>query len=206
MKSVKKKAVGTVENPFLRPGKVSEEKIMNCREYLTYRRVMYLDNPIQAPAADTILSLIMFDDISHDPITIMMYCPGGGMDAGFAICDVIEQLESPVITVAFSIQSMAVPLFMCGDRRILSKHARIMLHLPFGITQGDARDFEIANDQMQKCKNDMVEFLISKGLKGSKKAILKDIDRDNWMTAEEAIKKGIGHEILSAKHYKNLIK
>lgn len=211
MKSVKrqkegKKKISEMKNPFQRPGKLTEETIMNCREYLTYRRVMYLDSIIMAPAADTILSLLMLDDISHDPITIIMYCPGGGLDAGFAICDVMEQLRSPIVTVGFSIQSMAVPLFMCGDKRLLSNHARVMLHLPFGMTQGDARDFDIANTQMQKFKSDMVEFLISKGLKGSKKAILKEIDRDNWMTADEAIEKGIGHEILTAKHYRNLIK
>jgi len=196
-KSKGKRKKGSPLNPYIRPGKFADDKVINCREYLSYRRVMYMDHVINAPAGDIILSLLMLDDISHDPITILMYCPGGSIDAGFAICDVMEQIKSPIYTVAFSIQSMAVPVFMCGDRRILSEHARVMLHLPWGMTQGDAREMEIANKEMQKSKDNMVNFLMRKGLNGTRKSILKDIDRDNWMDSGEAINKGIGDEILS---------
>jgi ATP-dependent protease ClpP protease subunit len=106
-------------NPFVRPGEYRDDEVISCREYLLYKRIMYMDHTIHAPASDTILTLMMMDDISHDPITMFFYCPGGSMDAGFAICDTLGNLKSPIYTVAFSIQSMAVPLFMCKDKRFL---------------------------------------------------------------------------------------
>jgi ATP-dependent protease ClpP protease subunit len=72
------------------------------------------------------------------------------------------------------------------------------------MAQGDARELEIANKEIQIAKDKMVDFLISKGLRGTKKKILKAIDRDRWMNAEEAIEAGVGDELLTPETY-NLV-
>lgn len=204
----KTKSKNTIEDNMgflVRPDGIKSNQILSCREYLYYKRVILVDFLISSPM-QLIPMIMCLDSFNDNPITIVFFSPGGCVDSGFAICDVLERLKSTLITVGVSIQSMAVPLFMCGDKRYLLPHTRVMLHLPWGETRGDAIEFNIANREMQNIKNRMVDFLIKRGMKGTKRSILREIDRDNWLTPSEAIEKGIAHEIIDGEKFQKLLK
>ncbi|HDY66795.1 MAG TPA: ATP-dependent Clp protease proteolytic subunit [Candidatus Scalindua sp.] len=195
-----------VTNPLLRPGNIDVDRIVGSHEYLLYKRVYIMDHIIDRPDLGFIPKMLMLDSINHDPIKILIYSPGGSVDAGFAMCDVMGMIKSPIITVGIGLQSMATTVFMMGSpgKRFLFPHARVMLHLPYGMMRGDEKDMAIASKQMTIIKNEIIDLLIQQGIKRSKKQLLKDIDREHWLNAEESLSYGIGDSIITPKIYKEI--
>ncbi len=195
-----------VINPLLRPGNIDVDRIVGSHEYLLYKRVYIMDHIIDRPDLGFIPKMLMLDSINHDPIKILIYSPGGSVDAGFAMCDVMGMMKSPIITVGIGLQSMATTVFMMGSpgKRFLFPHARVMLHLPYGMMRGDEKDMAIASKQMTIIKNEIIDLLIQQGIKRSKKQLLKDIDREHWLNAAESLSYGIGDKIITPKIYKEI--
>lgn len=195
-------------NPLLRPGGFDCDKIIGSHEFLLYKRIYIMDHIIERPDISFIPKLLMLDAISHDPIKILIYSPGGSVDSGFAMCDTMEMIKSPIVTIGIGLQSMATTVFMMGDlgKRYLFSHARVMLHLPYGVMRGDEKDMAIASKQMTIVKNEIIELLIRQGVKRNRKQLLKDIDREHWMNAEESLEYGLGDSIITPKIYKEIFK
>ena len=195
-----------VINPLLRPGNIDVDKVVGSHEFLLYKRVYIMDHIIDRPDLGFIPKMLMLDSINRDPIKILIYSPGGSVDAGFAMCDVMGMIKSPIITVGIGLQSMATTVFMMGSpgKRFLFPHARVMLHLPYGMMRGDEKDMAIASKQMTIIKNEIIDLLIQQGIKRSKKQLLKDIDREHWLNAEESLSYGIGDSIITPKIYKEI--
>jgi len=153
-----------VTNPLLRPGNIDVDRIVGSHEYLLYKRVYIMDHIIDRPDLGFIPKMLMLDSINHDPIKILIYSPGGSVDAGFAMCDVMGMMKSPIITVGIGLQSMATTVFMMGSpgKRFLFPHARVMLHLPYGMMRGDEKDMAIASKQMTIIKNEIIDMQIGR--------------------------------------------
>lgn len=191
-------------NPFARPGGLDAEEVIGPLEYLHYGRTMFLDTPISRPECHFIPKLLMFDNINREPIKIFVSSPGGEIDAGFQICDAMELVRSKIITIGMGFQSMAVPIFTMGDERFLFPHARVMIHLPWAQVMGDESQIAIASKQMTRMKERIADLMIKRGVKKSRKQVLKDMEKDFWMEADEAIKYGIAHKVITQKDYQRI--
>ncbi len=191
-------------NPYVRPGALSDDMVISPLEHLHYRRTIILDSPISNPEMHIIPRLLTFDAINNDPIKLFISSPGGDIDAGFKICDTMELVRAKIITIGMGFQSMAVPIFMMGDKRYLFPHARVMIHLPWAQVAGDEKEIATASKQLSRMKERITDLMLTRGATKSRKQILKDMEKDFWMESDEAIKYGIAHDIISSEDYKRI--
>jgi len=204
-----------------RPGGYSIDEMMSPNEYLARGRVLNLCGEIvpaqyvtQAPynfitsVSYVAESLMILDTLSHAPIYLFLESPGGLVEAGLQLYDVIKSIKSPVYTISRGCQSLAVVLLSSGERghRYVFPHSRTMLHLPAGEFSGPSDLFEIRNQEIQKTKNLLVSLLIDNGAKRSKDKILYDIGREFWMDAQETIEYGLADQLFTAEVWKKISK
>jgi ATP-dependent Clp protease, protease subunit len=141
------------------------------------------------------------------PITFIINSPGGSIDAGFAIWDQVKMISSPIITLVTGLAaSMGSVLSLCASpgKRFATRYARFMIHQPSisGPVTGQATDLDIQAREIIKTKNLLVDLYIEQT--GRPKAdIEKALDRDTWMSAQEALEFGhIDKIVSSAKELK----
>ena len=150
--------------------------------------------------------LLAQDSMGQEPVKIVITSPGGDLDSAFLLYDTIRLMKSPVWTFGRYCASAAVLILAAGKRRLLSKHCKVMLHLPSGQATGDARDWEIQHAEMKKYKNKMVDILIECGVNKSQGDILKAIDRDFWLEPEEAIEYGLADAVMTKEEMEEWLK
>ncbi len=179
---------------------------------LEKRRVFLSDQVDSDSAKDIIRKLWYLDHIAPGkPILFIINSPGGSVDSGFAIWDQIKMLSSPVVTLVTGLAaSMGSLLSLVAPKgkRLATKNARIMIHQPLigGVIRGQATDLEIQAKEMLKTRACIVE-IYSDATGKDAKTIEKAIDRDNWMTAEEALSFGLLDKIvLSMKDVEALLR
>lgn len=176
---------------------VIEEKILNAR------RIFFSEPVTEKSAADTIKKLWYLEAIdAGKPITLVINSPGGSVDAGFAVWDQIKMISSPVTTVVTGLAaSMGSVLSLCAapGRRFATPHARIMIHQPSigGPITGQATDLGIHAREILKTKARIIDVYME-ATGQAKDVIEKAIDRDMWMTAEEAKQFGLLDGIISS--------
>ncbi|MGE3954556.1 MAG: ATP-dependent Clp protease proteolytic subunit [Parachlamydiales bacterium] len=140
------------------------------------------------------------------PILFIINSPGGSVDAGFAIWDQVKMITSPVTTLVTGLAaSMGSILSLCAapGRRFVTPRSRIMIHQPaiHGVIQGQASDIEIQADEMVKTHKALVALYVEKTGK-SEDEVERALDRDTWMTPEEAMEFGLIDKIVTS--YKDL--
>ena len=150
--------------------------------------------------------LMALDTLSHDPIKLIITSPGGDLDSVFLFYDTMKLIKSPVETVGRYCASGAALLLAAGTKRYLFPHAKVMLHLPAGQMGGDAKDWEIQHREMQKYKHRMVDILCDCGVKKSREEILVDLDRDYWLTPDEAVSYGLADSIMTSEIWLSWLK
>jgi len=184
---------------------IADYEMVGFKEHMTQEyRTLYLDGVISGDSSPRQL-LGALDTLSHDPIKLFITSPGGDLDATFLFYDVMKRIKSPVITIGDYCASAAAIILAAGNKRYLSPHAKVMLHLPAGQMGGDARDWDIQHKQMEKYRNKIVDLLIKCGAKKSSAEILNDIDRDYWMEPGEAIEYGLADGILTSELWEEWI-
>jgi len=136
------------------------------------------------------------------PIIFVINSAGGSVSDGFAIWDQIHMISSPVYTLITGLAaSMGSVLSLAASpkKRFATPHARIMLHQPLipGVIQGQATDLEIQAREIIKTRNTLIKLYADKT--GQKFSVIeKTIDRDTWMSAQEAKDFGLLDEIVSS--------
>jgi len=173
------------------------------RALLERRRIFLSDQVDQDSAKDLIRKLWYLEwQNPGKPILFMINSPGGSVDSGFAIWDTIKLISSPVITLvtglAASMGSL-LSLSASSGKRIATKNARIMIHQPLigGVIKGQATDLEIQAEEMLKTREVIVD-IYSESSGKSREEIARAIDRDNWMTANEALKFNLLDKVISS--------
>jgi ATP-dependent Clp protease protease subunit len=136
------------------------------------------------------------------PILFVINSPGGAVDCGFAIWDQFKMITSPVTTLVTGLAaSMGSVLSLCAapGRRFATKHARIMIHQPrvMGIIQGQASDLEIQAKEIIKTRQLLIEIYVEATGK-SPEEIDRAIDRDTWMSAQEALEYGLLDKVVES--------
>ncbi|MDE3045266.1 MAG: ATP-dependent Clp protease proteolytic subunit [Verrucomicrobiota bacterium] len=179
---------------------------------LEKRRVFLSDAVDSDSARDIIRKLWYLEHLAPGkPILFIINSPGGSVDSGFAIWDQIKMLSSPVFTLVTGLAaSMGSLLSLVADkgRRFATPNSRIMIHQPLigGVIRGQATDLDIQAKEMLKTRSVIVSIYSDSTGKDSK-IIEKAIDRDNWMTAEEALEFGLLDKIVtSMKDVESLIR
>lgn len=185
------------------PMVVSEEG-RGERSYDLYSRLLkdriIMVDEINSDTATLIISQLLFLDSedSEKDITLYIKSPGGVVTEGLAIMDTMDLVKSDVSTIcvgcAASMGAMILSHGTKGKRYILPR-AEVMIHQPLGGAQGQATDIELAAKRIVKMKKDLAKIL-SENCDQKISKIEKDMDRDYWMTAEEAVKYGIVDHII----------
>lgn len=163
-------------------------------------RIIFIDGEINDLTADLIVAQLLFLE-SQDPerdISIYINTPGGSVTAGLAVYDTIQYIKPDVQTIAMGqASSMGALLLACGasGKRMALPSARILIHQPWGGAQGQAIDIGIQAKEIVRLKQLLIKyFAIHTGKKETE--IASDLERDNFMSADEAVKYGLVDKIL----------
>ena len=167
-------------------------------------RIVFLGSSINDQVANIIVAQLLFLDADDPEREIYLYInsPGGGVYAGLAIFDTMNHLRAPVSTYCVGMAaSMGALLLAAGEkgRRSALPNSRIMLHQPSSGYQGTAADIEIAAKEVLGTRERLNRILASETGQTLKK-INADVDRDRWMSAEEAVAYGLVDQVLSKEN------
>lgn len=172
------------------------EKSNKIEDHFLNSRKVFLYAQIDTKSShEVIQKLLYLDSLNHDDIVLYIQSPGGSIDAGFAIMDCMNQIESDVVTVVTgSAASMGALLQCCGakGKRYAWPHSRIMIHQPLisGQYRDVATNLEAEADVIDKMKVEINHIIAEKTGQDVEK-VAKDTDRDCWMSAEEALEYGM---------------
>jgi ATP-dependent Clp protease protease subunit len=166
------------------------ERSFDIFSRLLRERIVFLNGPIDDNVSALICAQLLFLEAEGPGKEIAMYInsPGGVVTSGFAIYDTMQYIKCPVSTVCMGFAaSMASFLLMAGEpgRRISLPNARILLHQPSGGFQGQASDIERHAADIVKMKKRMIG-LYARHCKRSSEEVERTLDRDFFMTADEA--------------------
>jgi ATP-dependent Clp protease protease subunit len=158
-------------------------------------RIVFLGAPINDEVSNIIIAQLLFLDADNPEKDVYMYInsPGGIVSSGMAIYDTMQHLRAPINTICMGMAaSMGSFLLAAGrkGKRSALPHARIMIHQPSGGSQGSASDIEIQAREILYLRTKMNE-LYAQHTGQSIEQIEKDMDRDRYMSAEEAKTYGI---------------
>lgn len=174
---------------------------------LDSRRLFFSDAVDTETAKDAIRKL-WYLEIKEPgkPILFVINSPGGSINDGFAIWDQVKMITSPVYTLVTGLAaSMGSILSLCGGKgkRFATPYARFMIHQPSigAVVRGQATDLEIHAKEMKKTKELIVDLYV-KETGQEAKVIEKRLDRDSWMSANEALEFGLIDRVVSS--YKDM--
>ena len=163
-------------------------------------RTVLVNGEVDQELAQKVIShLIALDAESHDPIRVIITSPGGHVDSGYAIHDVMRFIESPVITIGAGwVASIAVPIFFGAPKgkRFSLPGTRFLIHQPSGGAGGQAADIRIEAQEIIKIRKRINE-MISKETGQPVDKVAKDSERNFWMSAEEAVAYGLAAKIIT---------
>lgn len=163
-------------------------------------RIIFLSGPIDETTANVVIAQLLFLE-SESPdkdIHIYINSPGGSVTDGMAIYDTMQYIKPDVSTICVGMAaSMASILLMAGTKgkRFALPHSTVMIHQPLGGYQGQASDIDIHAKEILRVRETMYDVM-EKHTGKSRKKVAADTNRDNFLTAEEALKYGIVDKVV----------
>ena len=164
-------------------------------------RIIMLSDEVNDVTAYLVVAQLIYLE-GQDPdkdIHLYINSPGGSISAGMAIYDTMNFIKCDVSTICIGMAaSMGSFLFAAGakGKRLVLPNSEIMIHQPLGGTKGQASDIKIQADHILFIRNRMNRLLAE--MTGQPiEVIERDTDRDNWMTAEDAVKYGLADKIVN---------
>ena len=178
------------------------ERTYDIYSRLLLDRIVFISGEVNDEMANAVCAQLLFLQ-SQDPkkeISVYVNSPGGSVTAGLAIYDTMQFVKCPVATYCLGqAASMGAVLLTAGakGRRFALPNARIMIHQPWGGAEGKASDIEITAREILRLKEKLNEILANHS--GRKlEEVVRDTDRDHFMSAEEAKAWGLIDEVLEA--------
>lgn len=194
----------SANSSYISPSILEERQLnvtqMDVFSRLMMDRIIFLGTPIDDYVANVIQAQLLFLDTA-DPgkdISIYINSPGGSVHAGLGIYDTMQYIGSDVATICTGMAaSMAAVLLVAGEKgkRSALKHSRVMIHQPMGGMQGQAADMEINYRQIMLLRDELYHIISDHSGQPFDK-IMKDSDRDYWMTSAEALDYGMIDKVL----------
>ena len=169
-------------------------------------RIIFIGSTIDDQIANVVSAQLLFLEADDPDKDIYMYInsPGGNVHSGLAILDTMEYVKPSVCTTCLGLAaSMSAVLLASGEKgkRASLPNARIMIHQPFGGGQGVAADIEIMAKEIVRAR-DIVVDILAKNCSKPRNQVLKDIDRDYYMSAEESKKYGLIDLVITRRDEK----
>ncbi len=179
------------------------ERAYDIYSRLLKERIIFLGGPINDEVANLIIAQLLFLE-SEDPkkdISIYVNSGGGSVTAGLAIIDTINHVKPDVSTVCVGMAaSMGAVILSSGKKgkRFALPNAEIMIHQPHGGVEGQTSDIEISARWYLKLR-DSINKMLAKNTGQTLAKIEKDVDRDFFMGAEDAVKYGVIDKVFNSK-------
>lgn len=166
-------------------------------------RIIFVGSEIDDHVANIVAAQLLFLEADDPDKDIYMYInsPGGNVHSGLAIYDTMQYVKPDVCTTCIGLAaSMAAVLLAAGEKgkRTSLPNARVMIHQPFGGGKGDASDIEIIAREIIKTRDKLVDIIAEKCSR-PREIVLKDIDRDYYMSAEEAKDYGLIDTVITRR-------
>ena len=179
------------------------ERAYDIYSRLLKERVVFLVGPVNEMSANLIVAQLLFLESENPEKDISFYInsPGGSVSAGLAIYDTMQFVKPDVSTLCIGqAASMGAFLLAAGakEKRFALPNSRVMIHQPMGGFQGQASDVEIHAREILYLRSRLNE-LMAKHTGQDVKAIEHDTDRDNFLSAEEAVKYGLVDKVLLSR-------
>ncbi len=187
MSEEKKKEV--MENPSL------NDKLLKTRSVM-------LTGEISKESADQVIrNLLVLDSESNDPITMYINSPGGDVDGGFAIYDMVRFISSPVTMVGVGLVASAASLVLLAvpaERRVGLENSTYLIHQPLSQMKGVAADILIHAENIERLRAKL-DKIIADATGKSVEEVSKDTERDHWLYSEEAVEYGLISRTIKSK-------
>lgn len=172
-----------------------DEKTFQTRTVLIFGAIT------DASARDAVRSILTLDAESREPITLLVSSPGGHVESGDAIHDVIRYIEAPVNMIGTGwVGSAAAHLFLAAprSRRYCLPNTRFLIHQPSGGAGGRALDIQVQATEILKIRERIAQ-VIARETGQTIERVRRDIDRDHWLTATEALEYGLISRIIERR-------
>ena len=197
-------SMATLYPPYIIERSSRGERTYDVFSRLLMDRIVFLGAGINDDVANIIIAQLLFLDSDNPEKDIFMYInsPGGVVGSGLAIYDTMQHLRAPVNTICMGMAaSMGAFLLAAGakGKRSALPHARIMIHQPSGGTQGTAADIEIQAREILYLRSKMNQ-LMSLHTGQPVETIERDVDRDRFMSPEEAMAYGLIDKVFYPVH------
>jgi len=194
-------------NGYINPT-IIEERKMNVAQIdvfsrLLYDRVIWLGVPIDDDVANIVQAQLLFL-ASVDPkadISLYINTPGGQVTSGLGIYDTIQLISPDVATICTGMAASMGSVLLCAGakgKRSALPHSRVMIHQPIGGVRGQASDILIEAKEIEKCRRELCSLIAQHSGQEYDK-VFADMDRNFWLTAQEAKEYGMVDKILSGK-------
>ena len=179
----------------------TEQKQENPGQYdrLLKTRSLFLSGEVNKDSADRLIKdLIVLESESNDPVRIFINSPGGDVDAGFAIYDMIRFVSCPVTMVGMGLVASAAALILLAvpaERRVGLPNSSYLIHQPLSQMRGNATEIEIHAQQLEKMKAKLNK-IIADATGADLEKVTVDTDRDHWLDADQALSYGLISKIV----------
>ena len=179
------------------------ERSFDIYSRLLRERIVFLGQEVEDSIANLIAAQLLFLD-AEDPgkdISLYINSPGGSSYAGMAIYDAMQYVKADVSTYAIGMAMSAAAMILCGGapgKRFVLPNAKVMIHQGSGGFRGTPTDIQIAAKEILAITQQMAE-IIAQHSGQPVEQVVKDIDRDRFMSPEEAVEYGLADAVLSPR-------
>ena len=176
------------------------ERSYDIYSRLLKERIIFLGEEENDVTAGLVVSQLLFLE-SEDPdkdINLYINSPGGSVTAGMAIYDTMQYVKCDVSTMCMGMAASMGAFLLSGGtkgKRLALPNAEIMIHQPSGGAQGQATEIEIAAEHILRTKKKL-NTILSENTGQPYETIVKDTERDNWLTAQEALEYGLIDKVM----------
>jgi len=179
------------------------ERAYDIYSRLLRDRIIFLGDEVNQHTANLVVAQILFLE-NEDPgkdIILYLNSPGGSVYDALAIYDTMKYVKSDIQTVGIGVQASAAAFLLSSgtkDKRLLLPNATVMIHQPSSGSRGKVSDMEIDLKESIRIKK-LLNEIMSKNTGQPISRVEKDMDRDYWMTADEAKKYGLVDKVISSR-------
>lgn len=174
----------------------------SLNDRLLKTRTIMISGEINKDRADQFArEILVLDSESSDPIYVYINSPGGDVDSGFAIYDMIRFVSSPVTMIGMGLVASAAALIFLAvpsERRVALPDSTYLIHQPLSQLKGVAIDVAIYADKIEALRHKL-DAVIAEATGKTREEVEKDTERDCWLTAEEALDYGLLSRIVREK-------
>ena len=179
------------------------ERSYDIYSRLLKERIIFLGEEVNDVTAGLVVSQLLFLE-SEDPdkdINLYINSPGGSVTAGMAIYDTMQYVKCDVSTMCMGMAASMGAFLLSGGtkgKRLALPNAEIMIHQPSGGAQGQATEIQIAAEHILRTKKKL-NTILSENTGQPYETIVKDTERDNWLTAQEALEYGLIDKVMEKR-------